>query len=129
MEKKLIKNAIKCNNCGDIIESEYTHDFKWCKCGTVAVDGGLSYAKRCFKNSIDDYTDLSEWEESKNTKTTDYIIVSKPSYIVFECPYCKSRVKVPFAEVDYNTDYWGDGAWVDCPECCNEVELGDWEYD
>lgn len=60
---KLIKNVIKCNHCGDIIESKYTHDFKGCKCETVFVDGGLSYAKRSFKNSPDDYTDLSEWEE------------------------------------------------------------------
>ena len=63
-EKKLIKNAIKCNHCGDVIESKYTHDFKWCRCETVAVDGGLSYAKRSFKNSTNDYEDLSEWEEN-----------------------------------------------------------------
>ena len=62
--KKLIKNAIKCKHCHNIIESKYTHDFKVCKCGTVAVDGGLSYTKRCFKNSKDDYEELSEWEES-----------------------------------------------------------------
>ena len=61
--KKLIKNAIKCNHCGDIIVSQHTHDFKWCKCGTVAVDGGLSYTKRCYKNSLNDFTDLSEYQE------------------------------------------------------------------
>ena len=63
MDKKLIRNAIKCNHCGDVIESQYTHDFKWCKCETVAVDGGLSYARRCFKNSPSDFIDLSEWED------------------------------------------------------------------
>lgn len=62
-EKKLIKNAIKCNHCGDIIESKHRHDFKFCKCETVAVDGGLDYARRTVKNSLNDYTDLSEWEE------------------------------------------------------------------
>lgn len=62
-DKKLIRNAIKCSHCGDVIESKYTHDFKWCKCKTVAVDGGLSYARRCFKNSPSDFTDLSEWED------------------------------------------------------------------
>lgn len=62
-EKKLIKNAIKCNHCGDIIESKHRHDFKFCKCKTVAVDGGLDYTRRIVKNSLDDYTDLSEWEE------------------------------------------------------------------
>lgn len=128
MNKELIKNAIKCNHCGDIIESEYTHDFKWCKCGTVAVDGGLSYAKRCFKNSTDDYTDLSEWEEVKFNEV-DYTIISKPAYIQFVCPHCKEKVEMPFKAVDFNTDCWSDGAVVECPECCNEVELGNWEYD
>lgn len=61
--KKLIKNVIKCNHCGDVIISEYTHDFKTCSCGTVSVDGGLSYAKRSFKNSPDDFTDMCEYEE------------------------------------------------------------------
>lgn len=62
-EKKLVKNAIKCNHCGDVIESKYTHDFKWCKCRTIAVDGGLSYPKRSFMNSLNDFEDLSEWED------------------------------------------------------------------
>lgn len=57
---KIIKrNAAKCNKCGDIIESTHRHDFKWCSCRTVAVDGGLEYIKRCFKLE-GDYTDLSE---------------------------------------------------------------------
>lgn len=73
-KKKLIKNVIQCTNCKDIIESEYTHDFKWCKCGTVAVDGGLSYAKRSFKNSPADFMDLSEWEEVEENEDTIYCV-------------------------------------------------------
>ena len=57
------RNAIKCNHCGEIIESTYRHDFRTCSCGTVSVDGGKDYLRRCFKNSPDDYTDLSEYEE------------------------------------------------------------------
>ena len=57
---KIIKrNAIKCNKCGDIIESTHRHDLKWCSCKTVAVDGGLEYIKRCSK-SEGDYIELSE---------------------------------------------------------------------
>ena len=59
MNHKIIVNKIKCNYCGDEIESTSVHDFKTCSCGTVAVDGGHSYLRRCFKNSINDYTDLS----------------------------------------------------------------------
>ncbi len=56
-------NRIKCNRCGDIIESTHRHDFKYCQCGTVAVDGGTNYLRRAFRNSADDFTELSEYEE------------------------------------------------------------------
>ena len=38
--KKIVRNRIKCKKCGEIIESTSRHDFKFCKCGAVAVDGG-----------------------------------------------------------------------------------------
>lgn len=40
-----MRNRIKCAMCGDVIESTYTHDFKWCRCSTVAVDGGREYQR------------------------------------------------------------------------------------
>ena len=63
MKRKINRTAIKCNHCGDVIESIHVHDFKWCSCETVAVDGGKQYCKRSFKNSPDDFEDLSEWED------------------------------------------------------------------
>ena len=62
-------------------------------------------------------------------KSINYTIVSKPAYIRLECPYCYEDIEVPFCDVDYNTDYWGDGGWCDCPKCGFEIELGNWEYD
>lgn len=56
---KIVRNMIKCNHCGDVIESLYTHDFKFCSCEKVAVDGGHSYLKRCFMDGPDDYTEMS----------------------------------------------------------------------
>lgn len=47
--------VIKCNSCGEIIESTPRHDYKTCKCGRVSVNGGHSYLKRAF----DDYTEMS----------------------------------------------------------------------
>lgn len=61
--QKILVNKIQCNKCGDIIESIHCHDFKFCKCGTVAVDGGKEYLRRCFTNSLDDFIDLSQCEE------------------------------------------------------------------
>ena len=62
MEKIKI-NKIRCKRCGDIIESKTVHDFKFCKCGAVAVDGGKEYLRRCFINTEDDYEELSEYEK------------------------------------------------------------------
>lgn len=60
--KKIIRNRIKCNLCGDIIESTNRHDFVECKCGCCFVDGGLDYLRRGYTNSIDDYEEMSEFE-------------------------------------------------------------------
>lgn len=62
--------------------------------------------------------------------SVNYTIISAPKYIKFDCPNCHEEdVEVDFDDVDFNTDYWGDGAWVHCPECGKDVELGDYEYD
>ena len=61
MERKIKINKIKCNYCGDIIVSEHTHDFKFCCCRKVAVVGGTEYLRRCYKNSTDDFTELTEY--------------------------------------------------------------------
>lgn len=60
----IIRNAIRCNCCGDVIESRDDHDFKYCSCKRVAVDGGHDYLRRCYTTSRDDYTELSEFAET-----------------------------------------------------------------
>lgn len=65
MKRRIKRNAIKCNHCGDVIESVHVWDFKWCSCETVAVDGGKEYCKRSFKNSPEDFEELSEWEDAE----------------------------------------------------------------
>ena len=56
---KIIKNAIQCKLCGEVIESKQVHDFVQCKCGACAVDGGHDYLRRCFRDK-DCYIDLSK---------------------------------------------------------------------
>ena len=41
-----MRDRIQCRECGDVIESKNTHDFVWCACRSVAVDGGPEYKKR-----------------------------------------------------------------------------------
>lgn len=61
-EKRITVNKIKCNHCGEILESKFRHDFKCCSCGTVCIDGGFTYLKRSF-TIPSDYIELSEYEE------------------------------------------------------------------
>ncbi len=59
--EKILVNKIRCKKCNDVIESEFRHDFKFCKCGAVAVDGGKDYIRRGGK--CEDWEELSEFEE------------------------------------------------------------------
>lgn len=57
--QKIFSNKIKCNHCGDVIESRTVHEYVECKCGMVFVDGGHEYLRRGFKNDENDFFDLS----------------------------------------------------------------------
>jgi len=59
--KKIKVNKVKCPYCNEVIESKSVHDYKWCSCGKIAVDGGLDYLKRC--GDIDNFIELSEYED------------------------------------------------------------------
>ena len=63
MNKRILRNVIRCNHCGDVIESTYRHDYRTCRCGCVFVDGGHDYLRRGAMYGPDDYTDISEVEE------------------------------------------------------------------
>lgn len=51
-------NEISCNSCGEVLRSTHRHDFKFCVCGAVAVDGGLEYLRRLGTK----YTERSVYE-------------------------------------------------------------------
>ncbi len=42
----ILSNQVECLKCGDKPFSAHRHDFKYCKCEKVAVDGGMDYLKR-----------------------------------------------------------------------------------
>lgn len=56
-EDVIIQNEIQCNHCKDQIFSAFRHDYKQCRCGKVAVDGGQVYLKR--SGNPEDYTSKS----------------------------------------------------------------------
>lgn len=51
-------NAVKCNSCQQVIESDHKHDLVACECGSIFVDGGSWYLRR--GGDLDGYTELSE---------------------------------------------------------------------
>lgn len=61
---KLTSNKAQCPKCNEIIESKHVHDFKWCKCRNLAVDGGLDYTRRI--GDVRNYIELSEYENDSN---------------------------------------------------------------
>ena len=65
-KSKIIKNAIRCNHCGEEIESTHRHEYIMCKCGKCAVDGGHDYLRRSFQLK-GDYTELSIVESIEET--------------------------------------------------------------
>ena len=62
--EKIIRNSVHCNSCGEDIESTHVHDFKWCSCKSIAVDGGKEYLKRVGNSEC--YTDTSITVEKPN---------------------------------------------------------------
>ena len=45
-EPRIIHNRAQCAKCGEIIESTHRHDFRYCLCRSIAVDGGHAYLRR-----------------------------------------------------------------------------------
>jgi len=68
--------TVKCLKCGDEIYSRARHDFRWCSCHSVAVDGGRDYTKICGEptefitgSAEVDVTDLQlfeDWNRGEN---------------------------------------------------------------
>ena len=79
---KIIRNAIRCKKCGDIIESQTVHDFKFCSCGACAVDGGHDYLRRC--GNLEDWEDLSKAERVEDNSVLSECSISR--WVVKRCP-------------------------------------------
>lgn len=44
--------GIQCPKCREILFSESTHDYKFCSCESVSVDGGTDYLRYGWSNDI-----------------------------------------------------------------------------
>ena len=41
-----VRHAMYCKKCFDTVESKSCHDFQFCNCGSVGVDGGTAAGNR-----------------------------------------------------------------------------------
>ena len=74
---KIIKNCIRCKECGEILNSKNRHDFVPCKCFResdgikgCACDGGLDYLRRL--GDINSWEDLSETRPYTDEERDEY---------------------------------------------------------
>jgi len=49
----ILRNAARCLQCGDEVESTHRHDFRMCRCGKLGVDGGHDYIRRIGSSGMD----------------------------------------------------------------------------
>lgn len=48
-----IRHALYCKKCKETIESKDIHDFKFCSCGAVGIDGGIAPGNRILGDPSD----------------------------------------------------------------------------
>ena len=65
--ERILVNKAQCKLCGDIIESTHGHDYRGCKCGEIAVDGGKNYLRRS-AGSLDNIIEMSECVQEEREK-------------------------------------------------------------
>lgn len=58
----------------------------------------------------------------------DFTIVSRPDYIVLECPHCGDEIEVEWGDVPHD-EYWDLFSDIKCPDCGETIQLGNWSYD
>jgi hypothetical protein len=54
-----MRNRAKCRLCGSIIESLHRYDYVKCKCGEIAISGGLDKLE-CFANAFDNFVRIDD---------------------------------------------------------------------
>jgi len=79
--KKMKVNAIECQKCKDTIYSRAGHDFRYCSCKEVFIDGGFDYTriggeKKMFKEkTIEVKATKKELYDDWNTRADKFGVI------------------------------------------------------
>lgn len=121
------KQAIKCKRCGSTVFSRARHDFRWCSCNLVAIDGGNNYTRTAgdpenFKSiQLDIEQTKKELYDDWNTNADKYGLI-KGKYV--SCPQCGGTGEY-FSEMMARYDDHG----VKCNRCDGKGIVKDWNKD
>lgn len=55
MKHDLTRARYQCTHCEDVIQSSHRHDFVWCECKHIYVDGGKDYTRLGYPAEPRDY--------------------------------------------------------------------------
>lgn len=75
-------NAYQCPKCLAAVYSRTRHDYRWCPCHTIAVDGGLDYTRVVYSDCIPEHYQLdldvtaAQLHEDWSRRTDKYGIVT-----------------------------------------------------
>jgi hypothetical protein len=89
---KLLLNGAKCKKCKTTVYSGSTHDFRYCSCKAIAVDGGHEYIRR--SGYPDDCEEACAYEAS-----TDKGTECKGMYLIYS-PQGKTNPSTVFCRRD-----------------------------
>jgi hypothetical protein len=48
----LLRSQLVCPKCDDLVSSIHVHDFKQCRCGALAMDGGRDYLRMAVSDEV-----------------------------------------------------------------------------
>lgn len=124
-----IGSRVICLHCGDIIQSMYRHDFKWCSCHSVATDGGgdylhMNYAENAVYRILEDGEDSDITLVGPRDTSQDKELCDNCGQIVLKSTTIRKEVMMEaFNTQTYETEYvlkWG----IVCKIPCKKKEEG-----
>lgn len=116
-----MSKILKCKKCGDIIQSKHRHDMVWCKCHSIAIDGGDDYFRWAGnKDDIEFYVPESEKDErlAEQSDLIEHLKKQLNCDYYKPCPKCNN----PYGASQFpSKDENGKEIYI-CSNC-NEKEL------
>lgn len=82
---KITVSALKCNFCGDIIFSRTHHDFHYCSCKRIFVDGGGSIINESTLSGYSryGYVELTDLEKIKIELDKAFPHIKQAKFVLF----------------------------------------------